>query len=108
MYVESEVAGFLEVHGHPNRQVEIASFGLVPEFVGKGYGSAALAQAVRVTWKTPSLDGLLPVRIWLHTSTRDHPAALPNYEARGFRCFAVEENEKEVKLRWDGSDDTVE
>ncbi len=29
-------------------------------------------------------------RVWLHTCTLDHPAALPNYVARGFRPFKTE------------------
>jgi hypothetical protein len=30
-------------------------------------------------------------RIWLHTCTFDHPQAIPNYIARGFRVFRIEE-----------------
>jgi len=26
-------------------------------------------------------------RVWLHTCTLDHPSALANYKARGFRIF---------------------
>lgn len=103
IYVNDDVAGFLELQAHEHHEVEIMVFGLVPEFIGKGYGAAALSEAVRIAWRTAPLDSKVPRRIWLHTSTRDHPAALPNYEARGFRCFATEENEKEVMLRWDGS-----
>ena len=29
-------------------------------------------------------------RVWLHTNTLDHPAALPNYLKRGFRAFHSE------------------
>ena len=29
-------------------------------------------------------------RIWLHTNTLDHPAALPNYLKRGFKTFHSE------------------
>lgn len=104
MYVGAEVAGFLEVQGHSKSEVEIVVFGLVPEFIGKGFGAGALSEAVHIAWNTPSLDGEPPQRIWLHTSTRDHPAALPNYEARGFRCFRTEERDKDVQLRWESSD----
>ncbi|MER0684083.1 GNAT family N-acetyltransferase, partial [Pseudomonas aeruginosa] len=30
---------------------------------------------------------------WVHTCTFDHPAALGNYQARGFRIFKQEETE---------------
>ena len=31
-----------------------------------------------------------PTRVWLHTNTLDHPAALPNYLKRGFKVFKTE------------------
>jgi hypothetical protein len=33
-------------------------------------------------------------RVWLHTSTVDHPRALPNYHRRGFRTFKTEQGER--------------
>jgi hypothetical protein len=33
-------------------------------------------------------------RVWLHTSSLDHPRALPNYHRRGFRTFKTEEEER--------------
>jgi hypothetical protein len=33
---------------------------------------------------------LSPTRVWLHTCTLDHPAALPNYVKRGFSPFRTE------------------
>ncbi|MFG1920397.1 GNAT family N-acetyltransferase [Cryptosporangium sp. NPDC048952] len=68
-------------------EVEITTFGLVPEAVGRGIGSYALTLAVRQAWD------LLPTvsRVWLHTSTQDHPNALPNYQARGFKAYRTEE-----------------
>jgi hypothetical protein len=30
-------------------------------------------------------------RVWLHTCSLDHPAALPNYMKRGFTLFKTEE-----------------
>jgi hypothetical protein len=32
---------------------------------------------------------LEPKRIWLHTDTWDHPAAIPTYERAGFSVYAV-------------------
>jgi GNAT superfamily N-acetyltransferase len=58
--------------------VEIAYFGLLPAFVGRGLGGYLLTVATERAWE------LAPPRVWLHTSTLDHPAALPNYLKRGF------------------------
>jgi GNAT superfamily N-acetyltransferase len=52
---------------------------LLPGYIGRGWGKYLLTEAVRAAW------GLAPSRVWLHTCTLDHPAALPNYLKRGFR-----------------------
>ncbi|HEX2220029.1 MAG TPA: GNAT family N-acetyltransferase [Gemmatimonadales bacterium] len=72
-------AGYFELRRHQDRSVEVAYFGLLPEFVGRGWGGHLLTLAVRTAWD------LEPDRVWLHTCTLDHPAALPNYLKRGFR-----------------------
>ena len=72
------------VDQHP--EVEIETFGLVPEVVGRGLGGHALTLAIRQAWMLR--DGVQ--RIWLHTNTMDHPNALPNYQARGFRPYRTE------------------
>ncbi|WP_157488662.1 GNAT family N-acetyltransferase [Pseudofrankia sp. DC12] len=84
---EGEVAGVVETEAHPPHDVEIVSFGLVPEHVGTGIGGHALTLAARLAWALdhPALDGVR--RVWLHTSTLDHRRALANYRARGFRPY---------------------
>jgi GNAT superfamily N-acetyltransferase len=72
-------AGYFELRRHQDGSVEVAYFGLLPEFVGRGWGGHLLTVAVREAW------ALQPERVWLHTCTLDHPAALPNYLKRGFR-----------------------
>jgi GNAT superfamily N-acetyltransferase len=72
-------AGYFELRRHQDRSVEVAYFGLLPEFLGRGWGGSLLTLAVRSAWATG------PERVWLHTCTLDHPAALPNYLKRGFR-----------------------
>jgi acetyltransferase (GNAT) family protein len=73
---------------HPGAEVEIKTFGLVPEFTGKGLGCYALTLAIRQGWE------LVPDtrRVWLHTSSADNPNALPNYHRRGFRTFKTEQD----------------
>lgn len=68
--------------------VEIGSFGVVPEAVGRGYGGAFLTELVRRAWRLVADPGAARVR--LHTSAWDHPNALPNYLARGFTVDRLE------------------
>jgi GNAT superfamily N-acetyltransferase len=83
--VDGGVAGYFELRRHADDSVEIAYFGLLPPYVGRGLGKYLLSEAAARAWE------LQPARVWLHTSTLDHPAALPNYLARGFAVFKVEE-----------------
>jgi GNAT superfamily N-acetyltransferase len=76
---EAAPAGYFELRRHDDGGVEIAYLGLLPEFFGRGWGKYLLEQAVRQAWATGAS------RVWLHTCTLDHPAALPNYLQRGFR-----------------------
>ncbi|KAB2342156.1 GNAT family N-acetyltransferase [Actinomadura rudentiformis] len=84
---EGAAAGIVTYDPHPGDEVEIVSFGLLPEFVGKGLGGHALTLGVREAWEL--VPGVR--RVWLHTSSLDHPNALPNYHRRGFRTFRTEE-----------------
>jgi RimJ/RimL family protein N-acetyltransferase len=84
---EGDPAGIVTYEPYPDGDVEIRSFGLVPEYIGKGLGSYALTLGVQQAWET--MPGVR--RVWLHTSSLDHPNALPNYERRGFRVFRIEE-----------------
>ncbi|MEV4054419.1 GNAT family N-acetyltransferase [Amycolatopsis sp. NPDC049688] len=78
-----EVAGAADFEPQPGGVVEITTFGLVPGFVGKGLGGYALTLVVADAWALPGTR-----RVWLHTSSLDHPNALPNYLRRGFRSFS--------------------
>ena len=83
--VDGEMAGLLELEAEPEGDVGIVVLGLVPEFVGRGFGGALLTQATRLAWRlTPRTR-----RVWVQTSSNDHPHALANYQRRGFRTFAT-------------------
>ena len=85
----------VELEVRPDGDVEIVVFGLVPEFVGKGFGAHLLTVAATLAWEAEPLDA--PVRrVWLHTSSRDHPHAKPNYERRGFRPFRTEQRRRDI------------
>jgi len=84
LHVEGSPAGFFELLRQGDGSVEIAYFGLLPEFHGRGLGKHLLTEAVERAWTER------PSRVWLHTCTLDDPAALPNYTARGFEAFKQE------------------
>lgn len=86
--VDGVEAGYAELHVQGGGDVELAYFGLLPPFIGRGVGSALLCEVVRRAW------ALGAKRVWLHTCSLDHPTALPGYQARGFRVFKVEETER--------------
>jgi len=81
---EAAPAGYFELKRHDDGSVEIAYFGLLPEYFGRGWGKYLLAEAVRRAWS------FAPPKVWVHTCTLDHPAALPNYLRRGFRVVRRE------------------
>lgn len=65
--------------------VEIGSFGLLPDVGGRGYGGRFLTELVRAAWQIRPAEGRgRPDRVWLHTSSWDHPRAIANYLSRGF------------------------
>jgi GNAT superfamily N-acetyltransferase len=78
-------AGFFELAAHDDGAVEIAYFGLVDQFMGRGIGKAMMTRAAQQAW------ALGASRVWLHTCTLDSPRALPNYLARGFEKTRTEQ-----------------
>ena len=88
--VKGSPAGYFELERHGDSSVEIAYFGLLPEFLGRGLGKHLLTLAVETAW---SLEA---GRVWLHTCTLDDPAALPNYRKRGFIPYKQEVYETDV------------
>ncbi len=76
--------GFFELIRY-RRGVKLEGFGLVPERRGLGLGAGLLTAAAREAFK------LGAQRVWLRTATDDHPHALPNYLARGFRIHRERE-----------------
>jgi RimJ/RimL family protein N-acetyltransferase len=94
--VDGEVAGMVELELQPGGDVGIVVFGLVPEFVGKGFGGHLLTVGTRLAWEAEHADGRPTRRVWLLTSSRDHPHAKPNYERRGFRAFRTEQRRRQI------------
>jgi GNAT superfamily N-acetyltransferase len=88
-YYDEAVAGYYELRGDSEGGIEIAYFGLLPEFIGRGLGGTLLTSALEEAWSPSS--GNAPARVWVHTCNRDHPQALANYQARGMIVYKVEQ-----------------
>ncbi len=85
---DSTPAGYFELLPSVETGVEIVMFGLLSPFIGQGLGGVLLCFAVHRAWAMGAH------RVWLHTSSLDHPRALAHYQARGFRLFRTEELDK--------------
>ncbi|GLZ10668.1 N-acetyltransferase [Actinomadura sp. NBRC 104425] len=88
-YVGGTPAGFAELDPQPDGQVELAYFGLLRPFHGQGFGGHLLSVAAARAWDLADRwPGREPTtRVWLHTCSLDGPAALRNYQSRGFRLY---------------------
>jgi GNAT superfamily N-acetyltransferase len=82
-------AGFAELDRRIEGEIELVQFGLMPEVIGQGLGKHFLQWTIDKAWS------FSPKRFWLHTCTKDHPAALPNYLKAGFEIYKEGINEKE-------------
>jgi GNAT superfamily N-acetyltransferase len=88
---EGTIAGFFEIEAQPGGDTEIHLVGLTPAFVGRGYGGYLVEQCTRRAWQRGELWALdcgPATRVWLRTSSLDHPNAIANYRRRGFKVAA--------------------
>jgi ribosomal protein S18 acetylase RimI-like enzyme len=83
LYVRGVPAGFFELDTAAPRETKILYFGLIPDFIGRRLGSYMLQAAIDRFWSSRPID-----RLWLHTSTYDHPRALGVYQRAGFVVYA--------------------
>ncbi|WP_245929149.1 GNAT family N-acetyltransferase [Agarilytica rhodophyticola] len=90
-YYKGSIAGYFELSMSDKADVEIAYFGLAENFIGKGFGGYLLSQAIQQAWNMENVK-----RVWVHTCTLDHPSALKNYQARGFKIYKQESSTMSV------------
>jgi GNAT superfamily N-acetyltransferase len=83
-YFRGSISGYFELLTKGGT-TEIAYFGLALPFIGKGFGSYLLSQAIKQAWNIKSTE-----RVYVHTCTLDHSSALSNYKARGFKVYKTE------------------
>ncbi len=84
-YYDEALTGYFELRRDTAGGIEIAYFGLLPEWIGRGLGGALLTSAIEKAWHMEPN----PLRVWVHTCNRDHPQALANYQARGMVVYKI-------------------
>lgn len=81
LFAEGVPAGYAELDRRAPPDVELAYFGLMPEFTRQGLGTFLLDWAIRHAWRAA------PRRLWVHTCDLDDPRALDLYQSAGFRIY---------------------
>ncbi len=81
LYAGGVPAGYFELERLPSGETELCYFGLVAEFIGRGLGAWFLHAAVEAGWQGATQ------RLWVHSSTFDHPRALRLYQRAGFQVY---------------------
>jgi GNAT superfamily N-acetyltransferase len=89
LYVNGVPAGFAELDRHVPPEIDLAYFGLVPEFIGRGLGRYFLNEIVELAWS------FKPRRLTVNTCNFDHPKALAAYQRAGFSPYG--QNHVEVE-----------
>jgi GNAT superfamily N-acetyltransferase len=89
-YLHGTPAGYFELEKKPDGLVNIAYFGLIPAFIGKGMGGVLLTCCLERAWEMGAK------RVTVNTCTLDGLAALANYQARGLRLYKQETETKEL------------
>jgi GNAT superfamily N-acetyltransferase len=74
--------GLLELDFREPGECELAFFGLVNDYVGRGAGRWLMREAITRAWAHPIR------RLHVHTCTLDHPRAVSFYTRAGFRPYA--------------------
>lgn len=92
-------AGYFELRKEEDGAVAIICFGLLPKFVGRGIGGPFLTRAIERAWEMGAKS------LWLGTCSHDHPHALENYKARGFKIAST--REESANAEWPSFWETV-
>jgi GNAT superfamily N-acetyltransferase len=81
LYDHGTLAGYVELEKQAEENVEIAYFGLLKAFIGRGLGGHLLTEGIERAW------AMNAKRVWVHTCSLDAPSALQNYQSRGMRIY---------------------
>jgi len=85
---DNDLIGYFELI-YTKDSCEIAYFGILEEYIGKGIGGHLLSEAIKIGLKKTK-------RIWVHTCSLDHPHAISNYKSVGMKIFKTEELKRKV------------
>ncbi|MCP4328155.1 MAG: GNAT family N-acetyltransferase [Alphaproteobacteria bacterium] len=78
LYANGVPAGFAELDRRRLPEIDLAFFGLIPEFIGQGLGRYFLNVIIETAWS------LKPRRLTVNTCNFDHPKAIQTYQRAGF------------------------
>jgi len=81
LFEKENLVGFFELDKNLPSEVEIIYLGVVPEYIGKGFGGLLLKLAIHHAWEFE------PQRVCLHTCEFDHKNALAVYQKYGFKAY---------------------
>jgi GNAT superfamily N-acetyltransferase len=88
LYCGGVPAAFAELDLRRPDEIELAHFGLIPEFVGHGLADYLLGWVIDEAWRRA------PERLWLRATNFDHPTVLAAYQKAGF--LAVEQETRQI------------
>ncbi len=84
LYINGTPAGFGELDCRVKKQIQLAYFGLMPQYFGRGLGKYFLRHLVESAWADE------PDRVWVHTCNFDAPNAMAIYQIAGFTPYKQE------------------
>jgi GNAT superfamily N-acetyltransferase len=80
LFADGVPVGYLELDARgEDGDVELAYFGIFPDFIGQKLGPYLLSWGIHRAWDDPATR-----RLWVHTCSLDHPSALALYQRHGF------------------------
>ncbi|GAF05617.1 GNAT family N-acetyltransferase [Saccharicrinis fermentans] len=89
--VHQSLAGYCELV-EEGKHIEMLYFGLLSDFIGKGYGKYFLRKAIDLAWS------FNPTQVQLNTCDLDHPNAIRSYKKAGFVHYKTIVEEKKITI----------
>lgn len=81
LYVGGVPAGMFELDRRVADEIELRHLGLVSEFIGRGLGKHLVTAAVEAAWDHE------PDRLWVRSTSLEHPQGVLTYQWAGFTPY---------------------
>lgn len=81
LYADGTPAGAFELDRRTPEVIDLAYFGIMPDFIGQRFGPYLLGEALDTMWRYG------PKRVTVNTCTLDHPKALGLYQRFGYEVI---------------------